>query len=113
MPPPVHRGKGVSVSTPSADSIKTSSNTVINSPIRGITLMFVSTFFFAAMHVVIGHLTDHLHPFQVAFFRNFFGLIFVIPWFIRFGLEPLRTNQAAYLPIPGERGGDVFILLRP
>ena len=78
---------------PSADTAAKTSNAVINSPVRGIMLMFVSTFFFAAMHVVIGHLTETLHPFEVAFFRNLFGLIFVIPWFIRFGLEPLRTNQ--------------------
>ena len=81
------------MSTSSAGSIETSSNAVINSPIRGITLMFVSTFFFAAMHAIIRYLTDHLHPFEVAFFRNLFGLIFVIPWFIRFGLQPLRTNH--------------------
>ena len=67
--------------------------TAINSPIRGITLMFVSTFFFAAMHAVIRHLTEILHPFEVAFFRNAFGLIFVLPWFIRYGLQPLRTNH--------------------
>jgi len=81
------------VSTSSSDATEASPNSVINDPIRGITLMFVSTFFFAAMHAVIRHLTEHLHPFEVAFFRNFFGLIFVIPWFIRFGLQPLRTNH--------------------
>jgi drug/metabolite transporter (DMT)-like permease len=64
-----------------------------NSPIRGIVLMFVSTFFFAAMHAIIRHLTETLHPFEVAFFRNFFGLIFVLPWFIRYGWQPLRTNH--------------------
>ena len=81
------------MSTPSAGSIGEPSRDVINSPIRGITLMFVSTFFFAAMHAVILHLTEAMHPFEVAFFRNLFGLIFVIPWFIRFGLEPLRTRH--------------------
>ncbi|MEM7044706.1 MAG: DMT family transporter [Pseudomonadota bacterium] len=79
--------------TPSTDAIGTPPKAVINSPIRGIALMFVSTFFFAAMHAVIRHLTETLHPFEVAFFRNLFGLIFVIPWFVRFGLEPLRTNH--------------------
>ena len=81
------------MSTPSTESIGKSETAVPNSPVRGITLMFVSTFFFAAMHAVILHLTETLHPFEVAFFRNLFGLIFVIPWFIRFGLEPLRTNH--------------------
>ena len=81
------------MSTPSAGSVGEPSSIAINNPIRGITLMFVSTFFFAAMHAVILLLTEALHPFQVAFFRNLFGLIFVIPWFIRFGLEPLRTRH--------------------
>ena len=77
----------------STDATEATSTAIVNDPLRGITLMFVATFFFAAMHAVIRHLTDHLHPFEVAFFRNVFGLIFVIPWFIRFGLEPLRTNH--------------------
>ena len=79
--------------TPSIGSMGQSVKAAANSPIRGITLMFISTFLFAAMHVIIRHLTETLHPFEVAFFRNLFGLIFVIPWFIRFGLAPLRTNH--------------------
>ncbi|MGI9437751.1 MAG: DMT family transporter, partial [Geminicoccaceae bacterium] len=64
-----------------------------NSPLKGITLMFASTFLFAAMHTVIRHLTEVMHPFEVAFFRNAFGLLFVIPWFLRYGLKPLRTSH--------------------
>jgi drug/metabolite transporter (DMT)-like permease len=45
------------------------------------------------MHAIILYLTDVMHPFEVAFFRNFFGLVFVLPWFIRFGLQPLRTSH--------------------
>ena len=81
------------MSTPSAESVVKPSNAMINSPIRGITLMFVSTFFFAAMHAIILHLTELMHPFEVAFFRNLFGLVFVLPWFIRFGLQPLHTSH--------------------
>jgi drug/metabolite transporter (DMT)-like permease len=75
------------------DAVGKTTNAPIDSPIRGVALMFVSTFFFAAMHAVIRYLTETLHPFEVAFFRNFFGLIFVIPWFVRFGLQPLRTSH--------------------
>ena len=64
-----------------------------DNPARGIALMFASTFLFAAMHVVIRYLTEHMHPFEAAFFRNLFGLIFVVPWFVRYGFEPLRTTQ--------------------
>ena len=81
------------MSTVPPSSLSKTSSAPINSPLRGITLMFVSTFFFAAMHAVIRYLTETLHPFEVAFFRNLFGLIFVVPWFIRFGLQPLQTNH--------------------
>ena len=81
------------MSTSSTKSVGSSSGTAINNPIRGIVLMFVSTFFFAAMHAIIRYLTETLHPFEVAFFRNLFGLIFVVPWIIRFGLQPFRTTH--------------------
>lgn len=56
--------------------------------------MVLSTFFFAAMHAMVRHVsTEGLHPFEIAFFRNFFGLIVILPWFIRQGLEPLRTKR--------------------
>ncbi len=79
--------------TPSTDAIGKPSSTAIQSPIRGITLMFVSTLFFAMMHAIILYLTQVIHPFEAAFFRNLFGLVFVIPWFIRFGLQPLQTSH--------------------
>ncbi|MDH3661896.1 MAG: DMT family transporter [Alphaproteobacteria bacterium] len=66
---------------------------VINNPIHGITLMFLSTFFFAAMHAVIRYLTEVMHPFEAAFFRNATGLIFLLPWFLRYGLKPLHTDH--------------------
>ncbi len=78
---------------PSTDPIETPAGAPINSPFRGITLMFTATLFFAAMHAIIRYLTETLHPFEIAFFRNLFGLAFVLPWFIRYGLAPLRTRH--------------------
>ena len=60
---------------------------------RGIVLMLLSTLGFSTMHVLIRHLTASLEPIQIVFFRNFFGLIVFLPWFLRHGLAPLRTNQ--------------------
>ncbi len=60
---------------------------------RGIVLMILSTLGFASMHVMIRYLSGALDPIQIAFFRNFFGLIVFLPWFLRHGLAPLRTNQ--------------------
>ena len=60
---------------------------------RGIVLMMLSTLGFSGMHVMIRYLSGALDPIQIAFFRNFFGLIVFLPWFLRSGFTPLRTNQ--------------------
>ena len=62
-------------------------------PLRGVLLMFGSTFLIAAMHAAIRQVSADLHPFEIAFFRNLFGLIIVLPWFLRYGLAPLRTQR--------------------
>ncbi len=59
----------------------------------GILLMVASTVGFAGMHAVVRHLSADLHPFEIAFFRNFFGLAAIAPWFLRLGLRPLRTRR--------------------
>ena len=38
-------------------------------------------------------MSAELHPFELAFFRNLFGLLVVIPWFMRYGLKPLKTKR--------------------
>ncbi len=60
---------------------------------RGIVMMLLSTLGFSAMHAIILHLSADLHPIQIAFFRNFFGLVVFVPWFLRYGLAPLRTKN--------------------
>ncbi len=59
----------------------------------GILLMVISTVGFAAMHAAVRHVSADLHPFEIAFFRNFFGLVAIAPWFLRLGLRPLRTRR--------------------
>ena len=61
--------------------------------LRGIALMFVSTFFFAAMHGSIRYMSATIHPFEIALFRNVFALVVVLPWFYRYGIAPLRTRR--------------------
>lgn len=55
--------------------------------------MFVATICFSIMHALIRYMSVELHPFQLAFFRCAFGLLVVIPWFIRYGVAPLRTKR--------------------
>lgn len=61
--------------------------------LRGLVLMLVSTFFFAAMHASIRYVSAGIHPFEIAFFRSLFALVVVSPWFWREGLGLLHTRQ--------------------
>lgn len=55
--------------------------------------MIASTVGFASMHGAVRHVSADLHPFEVAFFRNLFGLFVIMPWFVKQGLRPLRTER--------------------
>lgn len=60
---------------------------------RGALWMILAGASFAAMTAVIRHQTSEMNPFQVAFFRNLFGLMFMLPWFWRSGLAGLKTKR--------------------
>jgi len=61
--------------------------------LRAALLMLGSTLLFALMAVAIRLASDTLHTFQVAFFRNFFGLLAALPLLLRHGPGLLRTTQ--------------------
>jgi drug/metabolite transporter (DMT)-like permease len=66
----------------------------LESPVvRGVGLMFIATFFFAAMHGSIRYVSATIHPFEIALFRNAFALVVVLPWFYRYGISTLRTQH--------------------
>lgn len=50
---------------------------------------------FAAMHGGVRYLSLDLdlHPFEIAFFRNLFGMLALAPWFVRQGVRPLHTRR--------------------
>lgn len=60
---------------------------------RAAALMLGSTMFFALMVVTIRLASQTLHTFEIAFFRNFFGLIAALPLLIRHGPGLLKTTQ--------------------
>jgi drug/metabolite transporter (DMT)-like permease len=64
-----------------------------NPVVRGVGLMFIATFFFAAMHGSIRYVSATIHPFEIALFRNLFALVVVLPWFYRYGISTLRTQH--------------------
>mgnify|MGYP001175029476 CR=1 FL=1 len=62
-------------------------------PLKGMALMLGAGICMAAMHVLIRHVSDHIHPFEIAFFRNLFALFAMAPWFVKLGWAPLRTSR--------------------
>lgn len=61
--------------------------------VRGGLLMLAAAFFFSCMSALIRLAAAELHPFQIAFFRNLFGLMFMLPWLLRHGRGGLRTER--------------------
>ena len=55
--------------------------------------MAASTVGFAVMHTMIRHISTDLHTFQIVFFRNFFGLLVFLPMFMRYGVQPFKTQH--------------------
>jgi drug/metabolite transporter (DMT)-like permease len=60
---------------------------------RAATLMLCSTLFFALMAVAIKLAAETLHTFEIAFFRNFFGVVAALPLLVRHGPGLLRTDR--------------------
>jgi drug/metabolite transporter (DMT)-like permease len=61
--------------------------------LRAAWLMLASTVVFAAMAIMIRLASQHLHTFEVAFFRNFFGLVAALPLLARHGTSLLHTPR--------------------
>ncbi len=68
---------------------------------QGMALMVLTTLCFTAMQTLVRVMGEVLPPFEVAFFRNLFGLLALAPIFLRYGLAPLRTRR---LPLHALRG---------
>ena len=66
--------------------------------------MMLSTIVLASMHGIVRHAGTEIHPFVLIFYRNFFGLLVVIPLVFRTGLAGLRTNHFRLLFLRGFLG---------
>lgn len=64
-----------------------------NPHMRAALLMLGSTVFFGLMAVAIKLAAQSLHTFEIAFFRNFFGVLAALPLLWRHGPDLLRTTQ--------------------
>lgn len=67
-----------------------------NQTLFGVLLIAFAASFVAVDTIIIRMVSDEVHPFEIAFFRNIFSLIVVAPWLLRSGLSGLKTSR---LPI--------------
>ena len=65
----------------------------MSGPVRGALWITLANLCFAAMAGIIRHVSADMHPFQIAFFRAFFGLVLMAPWFLRLGLVSVRSRR--------------------
>ncbi|WP_416899787.1 MAG: DMT family transporter [Minwuia sp.] len=62
--------------------------------LAGAALVVLSTMGFSVMHAMIQYLgAQGLHGFEIAFFRNLFGIFALAPIILQHGLEPFRTSK--------------------
>ena len=61
--------------------------------LRGMAAMIISGLAIMASFGMARHALLDMHPFEVAFFRSFFGLLFIAPWLMRQGLRPFATKR--------------------
>ena len=65
----------------------------IPAPLAGVLMMAAAAAAFSFMHAAIRHLSAEMHPFEIAFFRVFFGFVALAPVFLRQGWLPLKTSK--------------------
>ena len=63
--------------------------------------MCLSTLAFAIMHGLVRFVSEVLPPFQIAFFRNVFGLAFLLPLLMRSRFAVLRTQRIGLHAVRG------------
>jgi drug/metabolite transporter (DMT)-like permease len=69
-------------------------NSTINSSLfKAIGLMLLAALGFSLMNVLIRWTASELHSFQIVFFRNVFGLVFMLPWLIKHGYKSFKTDR--------------------
>ncbi|MBI4185409.1 MAG: DMT family transporter [Proteobacteria bacterium] len=70
-------------------------------PVAASALMLTAALGFAAMNAIIRLLTHTLPPFEVSFFRNVFGLMVMLPVFVRLGPAVLKTGRHGLFAVRG------------
>ena len=63
----------------------------VPAPLQGALYMTAASLGFSVMTIAIRSAAEELDPLQLAFFRNFFALAFMLPWLASVGLSGLKT----------------------
>lgn len=85
---------------------KTSINAFTSIPdaTKGLIYMFLATIVLACMHGMVRFLGSELHPFTIAFYRNLFGLMAVLPLALRAGKSGLYSRHPRLMLLRGTTG---------
>ena len=70
-------------------------------PVRGALWMIAGAVALSGLTGTIRHVSSELHPFEAAFFRSFFGFVFMLPWLMRTGFRGLRTHRLGLYSLRG------------
>ncbi len=87
---------GVSTRLPLFDLFK-----ALPAPVRGALWMIAGAAALSGLTGTIRHVSSELHPFEAAFFRSFFGFVFMLPWLMRTGFRGLRTHRLGLYSLRG------------
>ncbi|MCE6078517.1 EamA family transporter [Agrobacterium vitis] len=60
---------------------------------KGLAWMVLSTILFVCVDAVIKQAGETVHPFEIGFFRNVFGFIFLLPALYRGSFQAMRTSR--------------------
>ncbi len=65
----------------------------ISAPVQGALWMLLSAGSLAGLTGIVRYMSAGLPPFEIAFFRSFFGFLILSPWLLRSGIGILRTKR--------------------
>ncbi|MFW5680924.1 MAG: DMT family transporter, partial [Pseudomonadota bacterium] len=69
--------------------------------VRAVLYMAIAAASMVVMHVIVRQLGAIMHPFEVAFFRNVFGFLFLLPILWQQGVAQLRPQRPGLLAVRG------------
>lgn len=79
--------------------------------VQGALWLLAAGVFLSAMGVFIKLASQELHPFQVAFFRAFFGFLIIAPFALKGGISGVKTKRPVMHLIRGLIGGIVLLMM--